>query len=145
MNGTGGTGRWTALPKRVLDRRRLEHKHQGSQTSVHQLCAHPETWDPTLLKHGVHGQKGTGNPLRVCYSSTLQVQAHVLGFPSLTQNTLKKWDLPIHVGQGLHSAEGVNHNCCCTGWEGTDPRSLSLLEVCSLMSPFLMTPFLMIP
>lgn len=145
MNGTGGRGRWTALPKRALDRRRLEHKHQGSQTPVHQPCAHPETWDPTLLKHGAHGEKGAENPLGVCFSSTSL--EHRFSGPLPGPKMLPWWgkrDLPIHVGQGLHTAEGVNHNSQLRlqGLGRNQPQgSCQSGKVCSLMSPFLMAPW----
>lgn len=58
MNGTGDRGRWTVMAKRVLHRRRLEYKPQGSQNPVHQLCAHPEiqlSWSTACMEK--KGQK----------------------------------------------------------------------------------------
>lgn len=144
--GQEAEGGELALPRRVLHRRRAEHRHQGSQSPVHQPCAHPETRDPTLLKHGVHGEKATENLLGGVYSCMSLKHRSSGSFPRPKMFCSKEnetsqctWDrgytqrrariTAATAGLGRNPPQGA-----CPSW-----------EACSLVSPFLKPPFKTIP
>lgn len=47
----------------------------------------------------------------------------------------------MHVGQGLHAAEGENHSCGCRAGNEPTPRSLSALEGLFSYVPVFKTSF----
>lgn len=143
MNGRGGRGRWTALPKRVLHRRRLEHKPQGSQTPMPTLRHEIQlSWNT-----GYTEKKGQKTPWGCATHLPRSSTGSQVPFPGPKCSIDKENETSQSTWDRSHTQLRVwiTSAAARLGKEPT-PRSLeSLFSYVSILSDSLKPPFKMIP